>query len=427
MTYSNASPAHTPLGWLVLLLVFLIVFAPAALAEEWKTGGHIKYRIVYSEYDDNDAIALAGAQTPLDQFMDFRFKARNKWDSWDANIHFQGIGIYSDTLEASRLLPVNPLLSGLLITDETRLFDLSRVVVNDGKAAAIVRLDRLSVGYTTENFVGRFGRQAISWGNGLLYNPMDIINPFDPTAIDKEYKTGDDMLYTQWLKQSGDDTQGVWVPRRDPATGLVTADKSALALKYHGRINETDYDLFAAQNYGETILGIGGGLDWRGAVIQSDITATWTDSGIVPQFVANFTRSFMWSNHNVSGFIEYSHNGFGQADGDYSTLWSNQALLERIARGETFGVAQNYLGSGLTIELEPRWLLSPTLFWNLDDYSALLQLISTFDWKENFTVLAGFNLAIGSLGTEYGGIETPVPGVYTGVPNSVYLQLAYYF
>jgi len=37
----------------------------------------------------------------------------------------------------------------------------------------------------------------LSWGNGLVFSPMDIVNPFDPTAVDTEYKAGDDMLYGQ--------------------------------------------------------------------------------------------------------------------------------------------------------------------------------------------------------------------------------------
>ena len=53
------------------------------------------------------------------------------------------------------------------------------------------------MGFATDHVVMRFGRQAITWGNGLVFNAMDIFNPFDPAAVDKEYKTGDDMIYGQ--------------------------------------------------------------------------------------------------------------------------------------------------------------------------------------------------------------------------------------
>ena len=32
-----------------------------------------------------------------------------------------------------------------------------------------------------------------------MFNAMDIFNPFDPAAVDTEYKVGDDMFYGQYL------------------------------------------------------------------------------------------------------------------------------------------------------------------------------------------------------------------------------------
>ena len=61
----------------------------------------------------------------------------------------------------------------------------------------------------------KFGRQAITWGNGLFYAPMDLVNPFDPATIDTEYKAGDDMLYLQYLQDNGNDLQAAVVVRRD--------------------------------------------------------------------------------------------------------------------------------------------------------------------------------------------------------------------
>ncbi len=90
------------------------------------------------------------------------------------------------------------------------------------------------MGYTGDKAVARFGRQALTWGNGMIYTPMDILNPFDPAAVDKEYKLGDDMLYGQYARDNGDDLQGVVVFRRNLETGDVDQDWSSFALKYHG-------------------------------------------------------------------------------------------------------------------------------------------------------------------------------------------------
>ena len=56
------------------------------------------------------------------------------------------------------------------------------------------RLDRLSVTFQPYWGTLQIGRQALTWGNGFLFNPMDLFNPFSPTQIDREYKPGDDMV-----------------------------------------------------------------------------------------------------------------------------------------------------------------------------------------------------------------------------------------
>ncbi len=93
-----------------------------------------------------------------------------------------------------------------------------------------------------------FGRQAVSWGNGLIFNPMDFFNPFNPAAVDTEYKLGEDMLYGQYLLDNGSDWQLVNVQRRDEQ-GNVTSAVSSTALKFHGFGLEREYDLLLAEHF----------------------------------------------------------------------------------------------------------------------------------------------------------------------------------
>ena len=37
----------------------------------------------------------------------------------------------------------------------------------------------------------------MSWGNGLVFQPMDLFNPFTPTAVDRDYKPGNDLLLVE--------------------------------------------------------------------------------------------------------------------------------------------------------------------------------------------------------------------------------------
>ncbi|MCW9018140.1 MAG: hypothetical protein OQJ89_14315 [Kangiellaceae bacterium] len=345
-------------------------------------------------------------------------------------IHYELGAFHSDSINAARELG---LLSNALDygppNDDARLFDLTSVISDEGKRILFHRLDRLSVRYTTTNFVFRFGRQAVSWGNGLVFQPMDIFNPFAPTAIDKEYKTGDDMLYMQYLLDSGDDVQTVIVPRRDIINNKIEAQQSSFAVKYHTIYGTTDIDLLISQHFDDNVVGIGFAADWKGSVLRGDLVRAWNSNESALSGVVSINYSWIWGGHNVSGFLEYFHNGNGIDDGDYSpaALAVNPALTNRLARGEIFTLGQDYLAGGLTVELTPRWLFNPLLINNMNDHSWLTQWNATFDWQQNLTLLLGANLPLGNKGTEYGGIPGSMPDVYNGGGRSAFVQLAYYF
>jgi len=146
-------------------------------------------------------------------------------------------------------------------------------------------------------------------------------------------------------------------------------------------------------------------------------------------FVASTSYAWSWLNRNISGLLEYYYNGFGQADGDYSVaaLTTNTALLARISRGELFTLGRNYLAAGATIEITPLTILTPTLFTNLDDGSALLQLLLNYDIKQDFNLLAGFTLPIGPTGTEYGGIPSRIPGIFLSPGSALFAKLSWHF
>ena len=73
------------------------------------------------------------------------------------------------------------------------------------------------------------------------------------------------------------------------------------------------------------------------------------------------------------------------------------------------------------------WTVSPTLIGNVDDPSALLQIVTQYSLGDNTTFLGSLNLPLGSNGTEFGGPETPVPGRYLSYDVGVFAQLAWYF
>jgi hypothetical protein len=419
----------------LLLLIYVLsgllnctLIASAAADNDWFKGGHAKYRFLMNTFPD-DSLFLDYVDTPMvDHNGDLRLLFDWRKDKVSLVADYQLIAQYGDSFTLANNLPGSVIITDPVADDDHRLFDLTHVISEDNNSALSHRLDRLYVEYAGTNAVGKFGRQAISWGNGLVYTPMDFINPFDPSAIDKEYKTGDDMLYGQYLQQSGNDLQAAWVFRRD-INGDVSSDVDTIAAKYHGFAGNKEYDLLLAEHYDDRIFGIGGITDVGGAIWRGDITLTDTQSENVFSLVSSLSYSWVGWDHNFSGILEYFYNGFGQENGDYSpaALASNPDLVKRIVRGELFTLGRHYVVASAMVEMTPLWMLTPNVFINASDASFLAQLVSSYDLKQDWQLLAAISLPVGAAGTEYGGIDSAVAGKQLSTEFSLFAQLAWYF
>jgi len=411
-------------------LLLLLPVAVCAEEAEIDWGGHSKTRFLADIYPDNSAFhALTGkTASSLEEELRVNFSASS--GQWTFDAAWQLYGSRGDRVELLRnLSPASLPGFSHLPNDDRRLMNLTDTIRDDGKFAAVHRLDRLSATYTSEKVVLRVGRQAISWGNGLVFSPMDIVNPFDPTAVDTEYKPGDDMIYAQYLADNGDDLQIAQVFRRDPATGDPESDASTTAVKYHGLAGDGEFDVLLARHYGEPMIGVGGNRSVGGAVVHGDVVWADSDDGGRLQLVTNVSYSWTWGGRNVSGLLEYYFSGFGQTSGRYDIagLAQNSELLDRLQRGEVFTLGRNYLAGGLSIEMTPLWILSPNLFTNLDDGSSLLQLVTRHSLGDDAELLAALNLPVGPSGSEFGGIGTGAPGIYFSTDASIFAQFSWYF
>ena len=424
--------AVTAFLWVLMMPEGLYAQSSASGANnstQWSFGGHTKYQYIHTRIPEDSVLQSISGDSMQDHNLEVRLKVAARRERWGFDTHIQFITVHSDTLSGFRDLPQIVFPGAGIINDDRRWFNLTHELTNEGKNATLLRLDRVNVAYTGDKTVIRFGRQAISWGNGLLFTPMDIFNPFDPAAVDKEYKTGDDMLYAQYLLDSGNDVQAVAVVRRNPVSGDVEQDESSLSVKYHGFWGGNEYDLLLAEHYGQRVLGLGASTDLGGAVWRGDLVWTDTDSGSVFSAVGGVSYSGITGGHNWTGFLEYYYNGFGQSDGDYSAagLAANPELLKRLNRGELFNLGRHYLGASLTVEWTPLLNFTPNVFINLTDPSALAQLVLSYDWKQDIQLLAALSIPVGPDGSEYGGIDSAHPGLYVSTGPSLFAQLAWYF
>ena len=401
----------------IVVLLLLPALAPADdVVTEF--GGHTKLRLTGQSYPDDSLFRDIVGSSAMDALADLRLNTNVRSGHWSFDAAYQLVGMAADTLP----------LTGLP-NDDRRYMDLTAVIDESSDSAILHRIDRVWVGYTSEKAVVRVGRQALSWGNGLFYAPMDLVNPFDPAAIDTEYKAGDDMLYLQYLRDSGDDVQAAYVARRDPATGDASTDEATIALKYHGFAGEYEYDALVAQSYGDNIVGVGLGKSIGGAVWSADFVVTDTALDTYVQLVTSMSYSWIWGGKNMSGAVEYYYNGFGQRTGRYGpgNLVGNPDLLLRLERGELFAIGRHNVAGSVMIEMTPMWTQSPTLLANVADPSGLFQLVTTYSLSDEMTLLGSINLPLGANSSEFGGIESGFPGRYLSSDAGFFAQFAWYF
>lgn len=402
---------------------------------EW--GGHLKLRGSISWPAQDSLLGISGQEVLYDGNAEGRLKTAFFFDDWGRfDCHYEIVFSGGDTRrERNRLgLPaVGPqrelFTAERVPTDAQRLFDLTHVISADDSDLLYHRLDRLVLTLRQRWGSLRLGRQAITWGNGFLFNPLDLFNPFAPTDIEREYKLGDDLALVQLPLAAGGNLQVLLVPRRNPDSGDLEKEQSALAAKLHWMRDTLEFDLMAASNYDDIVFGVGaigylGGAAWR-------TDATWTrvnedlSADHYLSLTTNIDYSWVGWGKNFYGFLEFFYSGIGETD--YRRLFSNDALVERLLRGDLFVVGRSYLSGMIQIELHPLCNVFLTSINNLHDPSGVLQPRIAWDVATDVQLLLGGSVTYGGSQTEFGGFSLPGTAVTTAAPASVFAWLSYYF
>lgn len=311
--------------------------------------------------------------------------------------------------------------------DSRQLFSLTGLLKEDSDVIAYHRMDRLFAVLQTD--IGSFslGRQALTWGNGMLFNPADLVNPFAPSDIIRDYKVGSDMALYQVTTNRINDVQLAVVPRRDEETGEVETSTSTAGVKLKFTALENDIDLYLMRNYEDTVYGLGINRFLGSALFRSDIIVTdaGDQAGTYLSAVANLDYSWTWASKNWYGLLEIYYNGLGHDTPQEA--FQDPATLERLARGDLFATGRWYIDGMLQYEVHPLIHLYASAIVNLDDTSFLLQ--PRVDWSitSSLQLLGGCNIPVGSANSEYGSITFDDSQITTSRPTQLYLILTWYF
>ena len=405
------------------------------IESQW--GGQFKVRGNASWPDDDSIYHLIESGPLYDGSADFRLKNKTYLNNWIySTIHYEAVLYGGDTMRTQKKLEElfpnlfeDSFLPGGCINDDRRFFDLTKTIDEDDSHILYHRLDRFSLTLQPAWGTIRIGRHALTWGNGLLFNPMDLFNAFAPTNIERDYKVGDDMLTTQFIIEKIGGVQLLYVPRRDPADHNVKWSNSSLAGKFHFAAGTTEFDIMAAHHYQDFIAGIGSSGYFMDAAWRLDATWTFldedTDRNGFLSLVANMDYSWVWWKKNFYGFVEFYFNGIG--DENYSKAISDPAITERLIRGDLFVLGRKYLSTGIEIELHPLIKANLTVISNIADPSGIIQPHVVFDLTEEIQCTIGGNIYCGPSDTEFGGFNFSGTDYLYKAPNSAYLWFTYFF
>lgn len=404
-----------------------------SLGDETSVTFRLKGFVGATQVPWSDFSRAAAGNHSTNSTLDFRTMLQYDSGAWSFEVAHTLLLQHSDQL--SQRVSTSG-LDQVVVSDDQRLFDLT-FELNDGQHhRSLHRLDRLNVQWRSDQWAVTLGRQAVSWGSGIVFQPLDPFNPFAPTAVDRDYKAEDDLVLIERLFESGHDVQLLRVFRRDD-TDQARNSAASTAAKWHGYAGSLEFELIAAQHYDRYFFGVSGRVPLGPAVLRSDIairegiSAGTLRSQRSTLGIINIDVAFPWRGRTIYAFAEYFHNDFGLSELPSLLTELPADLQEGLARGEFFNLMRDYLAIGGSLEWHPLLTQQLTLITNLHDASSLVQMQLAWDVAQNQNVQLGWVGFTGGGGDEFAPVSIgalPTGKTVTqGGGDRVYLRWAGYF
>ncbi len=418
----------------VILFLWMLSFPFSVFALEYEVSGHIRGQSSLSWYQENHLLAeMEDKQLFLDGSIDLRINsAFFLTDYISLDLAYEAVTVGGQSRKAVANLGSDSsyaqLFRGSIPSDDRQLFDLTGESSNNEEYTAYHRIDRLFLTLDSNYGTVKAGRQALTWGNGQIFNPVDLVNPFAPADIIRDYKVGTDMLLYQTGGERISDLQLVYVPRRN-LEGTLDEAQSTYGSKIRMSQNELDIDLLLLRTYEDTVVGTGLTGFLGNALYRTDWTLTFLDDD--PErnqyltIVANLDYSWVLRDKNWYGFVELYYNGLG-ADSP-GEAFQDEALVARLLRGELFVTGKYYFDAMVQYEAHPLINCFVSVIVNLKDHSFLLQPRLVWEMTESSQILTGVNLPVGGGGDEFGEGKDLETGFVTGRAVQGYVLITWFF
>lgn len=238
------------------------------------------------------------------------------------------------------------------------------------------------------------GRQRIAWGQGRIWTPADVINPFRPFSIEPDERRGSDLVDVRWDLSELSFLEGVYIPKED-----FDWDQSIGVGRARSNFYTMDVGVMGGKVTHENIIGFEHAAQLFEGSLRSEVTYTF-NSEIREDFeriVVSYDYTVSFS-HPWYWLVEVYHNGIGERDfADYQKVVITEN--EQPFRGK------EYAGFRSTVELTSLVKLEGSAIVNLNDRSFFLSPTLHWDLAEEVPLVVGMNLFFGREGSEFDKIS----------------------
>lgn len=349
--------------------------------------------------------------------LDVRLKLDLRYASWlRVDLHHRLTALtFSEALDTG----LGPVFAGQGPPDPPEAVDLSWVLAEDPRHVIEGGIDRAAVRLLWPRLHLAAGRQAVTFGRAYFFTPLDLVAPFSPTVVDREYKPGIDALRADaFFGISGQVTALAAYAGSWDSEGMIFLGRAGATL------GGWDLAVLGASVQRDAVLG----LESSGAVgpvsVRAEGSVTFPSGDRDP-----FLRAVIGADHLLAGGRlvisgEVYHQSLGVTD-PADLLW--MALDPRVVRGELWTLGRWYAAVSAEFELNPLLYLNAFAVANLTDPSFLLGPGLTWSIADNMRLVAGIHVALGKRPEEDGPFGL-VPGSEFGLyPTTVFVSLQGYF
>ena len=235
-------------------LVLALALSPTAPAAELTARTAVFGTLAHPDSGD---IAAEQDWPTVDQ-QSLRLMLDDVTEQGDWSLHLKTRRLHTDGLPVDTTGPA----------DRFRYQPLSQDWIDRGGATNATRvgftLDRAVYRWRKDDLALSVGRQAIDWGAGRFWQPLNVFGAFAPTDLDTDFKPGIDAAVLDWYPGPLSSLTLAYVlsPRDDPAEDSMVAH-------YRRQVGmQSAMALLAGRVRGESVVGASlegdlAGMGWR--------------------------------------------------------------------------------------------------------------------------------------------------------------------